>query len=227
MNYLQLTQRLHRELGRSGAGPTAFATATKDHLRLFDWINDAWRNIQTEAREWKWMRRQLEFSTNLVTTAYTGSAAGAADFGRWRRINDDYTVRAYLAAAPTNVWRLTYLPLDQYRRLYEDVPPAAAKPDRWTIDDAERLVITPPSNVVYKVRADYQIAPQDLDEDADIPDMPSEYHILLVWKALMEGGMYDAAPEVLTRAGTNHRDMRSRLEVNQGQEIIWNMRPLC
>ena len=53
--------------------------------------------------------------------------------------------------------------------------------------------------------------------DADTPDMPSEFHLLLVWRALQEVAKFDAAPEVLARAEKNHAGMVHRLLLDQAR----------
>lgn len=226
MNRLQLVQRLYRELGRSGAGPTSSATASTSDLRLFDWVDDASEAIEAEKRAWKWKQRSLDAPINLIDMAYTGIGLGAADFGRWRKAGEDYTVRCYLPAIPSNVWRLTWMNLDEFKRRYVDVPFPAAQPRYWTIDEQERLLISPVADQIYSVRADYFTAPVRLTDDADEPGMPIQYHLIHVWRALVEGGKYDAAPETLARAAENHRDIRYALEEDQSPEMVWNMRPL-
>lgn len=227
MNFLQLAQRLHRELARSGDGPTAFATDTMPNIELWDWINDAWVNLQGEPRAWRWMRRKLDQPLVIGQASY-GATALAGDFGRWRKADDDdeYTVRVYEPTDPTQVHRLDFLPLDEFRKRFEDVPPDDARPRFWSIGDDDSLLIAPAPDVAYNVRADYVIAPAALTTDTDVPSMPAKHHMLLVWKALADAGQFDAAPDVVQRAFLNHRAMRFALENDQMDEIVWPMQPL-
>lgn len=211
MNYLQLVQRLHRESGRSGSGPTTITGATKDHARLFDWVADAWRNLQSRPIDWRWMREGLDGPTTLAQTSYTGADLGASDFGRWRQLSHDYTVKAYLAAAPTQVWRLMWLELDEFKRRFEDQAPAAGQPQFWSISDDDELMIGPQSDVVYQIKAEYHREPSELAADGDEPELPNRHHMILVWAALVQVGIFDNAPDVLSRARDNFAAMEASL----------------
>lgn len=211
MNYLQLAQRLHRESGRSGNGPTTAGGATKDHARLFDWLADAWRDLQSRPIDWRWMREGLDGPTALAQLAYTGADLGVSDFGRWRMVSDDYTVKAYLAAEPTQVWRLYWLEMDEFKRRFEDQDPAAGRPQFWSIGDDDQLMIGPQSDVVYRLKAEYHREPTELAADGDEPELPARHHMILVWAALIQVGIFDNAPEVLARARDKFAQMEHAL----------------
>lgn len=211
MNYLQLVQRLHRESGRSGSGPTTITGASKDHTRLFDWVADAWLKLQSRPIDWRWMRVSIDGPTTTTQTNYTGADLGAADFGRWRVASDDYTVKAYLASAPTNVWRLSWMDPELFKYRYDDLSPSAGQPLHWTIGDDGALRIGPESDVVYRLKIDYLHEPTLLEVNADSPDFASRHHLMLMWRALVEVGKFDNAPDALARASTNYSEMESAL----------------
>lgn len=226
MNFLQLAQRLHRELARSGTGPVAFATDTMPNIELFDWLNDAWLNLQGEPRDWHWMRRKLDEPLTIGQSSYDGATLAPSDFGHWRPAADDYTVRVYEPTAPTVVSRLDFLSLPEFNRRFEDVPPDDGRPRFWSIDDDGSLLIAPAPDVDYNVKASYKAAPLLMAADTDEPAMPARHHMLLVWKALADAGQFDAAPDVVQRAFINHRSMRFTLENDQMDAITWPMQPL-
>lgn len=219
MNLLALAQRLHRESARSGSGPTSITGATKDHARLFDWIADAWLELQSRPIDWRWMRKSLDGDTTLTQTSYTGAELGAADFGRWRVPSDEYTVKAYLAANPTRVWKLRWVPLESFKTTYIDAEPNAAQPIDWSIADDDSLLIGPLSDQVYKIRAEYLMAPTLLEDDADEPEFATQHHLMLMWRALMEVGKFDNAPDVLARAAANYARMEHTLLAEYARPI--------
>jgi hypothetical protein len=231
VNFLQLAQRLHRETGRSGSGPASITGASNEHLRLFDAIADANRVIELKAEryDWKWMRKLLPStaSTDLVSLAYTGATLGAADFGRWRRPSEsggddlEYTVKAYLPSAPTNVWQLDFLPYEAFRFSYYDTEQAAGNPRHWSISDAEELLIGPKSSEVHRVKAAYRAGVAALEDDGDTPTLPADFHMIIVWRALIDMGTFDAASEVLARAQRNFAEMEHLLIMDQGRSIVF------
>lgn len=220
MNLLQLAQRLHRESGRSGNGPTTITGATKDHARLFDWVADAWRELQSRPIDWRWMRASLDGPAALAQTAYTGTDLGVSDMGRWRVASCDYTVKAYLATAPTQVWRLMWLELDEFKRRFEDQAPSAGQPQYWTLANDDRLMIGPQSDVVYRIKAEYHREPSELAADGDEPTLSARHQLILVWAALIQAAIFDNAPDVLARAKLNFVRMESSLIDDSARPIF-------
>ncbi len=216
MNYLQLVQRLHRESGRSTAAPTTVVNANERHARLFDWVADAWRNLQIE-REWRWMRTTLDVALTVGQQTYTGAGLGADRFRRWRLDDDTYNPWLYIDGSPNTLWPLQYTQLDEFRELYVYRTWGATTPVAWTFDEANQLIVGPQPALAYKLRMEFWKSPTELAADVDAPDMPEEFHLLLMWRALQEVAKFDAAPEVLARAEKNHAGLMHRLLLDQAR----------
>ena len=216
MNYLQLVQRLHRESGRSTAAPTTVVNANERHARLFDWVADAWRNLQIE-REWRWMRTTLDVALTVGQQTYTGAGLGADRFRRWRMDDDTYNPWLYVDGSPNTLWPLQYTQLDEFRELYVYRTWGATTPVAWTFDEANQLIVGPQPALAYKLRMEFWKSPTELAADVDAPDMPEEFHLLLMWRALQEVAKFDAAPEVLARAEKNHAGLMHRLLLDQAR----------
>lgn len=84
----------------------------------------------------------------------------------------------------------------------------------WAISPDERLYIAPTPEEVFTLRASYYIKPTSFALNSDEPTFDGQYHLILVWRALMELASFDAAPEVYARAQMNFanldREMRRR-----------------
>lgn len=222
MNFLQLTQRLYRELGRSGTPPQAYANADAHQLRLFDAINASWLELQTDrTKRWKWMRRSVVVPLVPGTYRYTGASLGLADFGRWRTEDHRYNPRCCPPGQTWPVYDLTWFPLDDFKSLYLDIPPATTTPVSWTADDDQALLIGPTPDKAYNLKIDYIAQATELEADDDVPSLPTEFHMLLVWEALTRRGVFDAAPEVVQLALDHRAAMRSRLLSDQGELPDW------
>lgn len=222
MNYLQLAQRLHRETGRSTAAPTGAASATVAQQRLFDWIADAWRELQLEGRwrDWKWMRDPLVTTLTANQQRYSGAELGSANFSRWRPEGGDYYVRCSPAVADSIAWwPVHFHSLDEFKALRWDVIQNFSTPVGWTVDNDQTLLIWPIPAQNYGIRIDAIKAPTVLAADDDVPGMPEEYHLLLVWKALIDGAIQDAAPEVVQRAQMHHDVLKRQLLLDQGRMV--------
>ena len=165
------------------------------------------------------MRRQLVGYTTTTQVAYTGSDLGATDFGRWNIGADDYGVRAFDTTAPTVWWPVWPMAYADFRQQYIDGSPTAGKPLDYSLNDDGQLMIGPLSDVSYGIKTDYLAAPTELLADTDTPNMPSEFHMLLVWRALVEVGKYDNAPDVLARGSENFARMEQSLISSQARQI--------
>ena len=73
---------------------------------------------------------------------------------------------------------------------------------------------------------EYQIQPEALLEDADVPIFPDRFHMAIVWRALRSYGMFEAAGEVVARADTEYQTMKLALEIDQSpEEVVGD--PIC
>lgn len=227
MNLLELAQRAKRESGRTGSAPVSLASASTADRQFFDWVADAWLQVQTDEREWLWMRSHIDAPLTPTVGTYAGTDLGATDFGRFRKSSRDYTVRVYNNSDPSQLWRCKFLPLDMFRQRYADVDVTDAPPQHWTLDESNQLLLGPAPDLAYFVKCDYYIEPTVLDADADEPGMPSRFHILLVWRAVAECALFDAAPELLARARANYEAAYSRLIGDQTEAIRFDLTPLA
>ena len=216
MNYLQIVQRVHSESGRSTAAPTSVVGANDRHVRLFNWVADAWRDLQGE-RDWRWMRNTLDAALTANQQTYSGADLGATRFGRWRKEDHDYSPYVYVDGAPNAIWPMAFWQLDQMRARFIYRTWGASTPIAWSYNEANELLIGPQPALPYKLRIEYWKEPSELAADADTPDMPDRFHMLLVWAALQEVAKFDAAPEVLARAEKNHGALKFALTMDQSR----------
>ena len=217
MNFLQLAQRLHSETLRSTAAPTAYVGANDRHLRLFNRVADAWRDLQSE-RDWKWMRGTTDAPLTIGQQVYTGAELGATNFGRWRPEDNTYSVQLYIDGSPNTLWVASEWDLDSIRNqwVYRSNN-VSSTPLVWASDEQQRMVIGPKPAVAYKIRAEYWTEPTELLADGDTPNMPDRFHLLLVWAALKGMALDDAAPEIRAKAEENYTAMHDRLRRDQGR----------
>lgn len=218
MNNLQIVQRLHRESGRSTAPPTSITAATVSQLRLFDAVNDFWKDLQLErSKDWKWMRQPLTATLTPGVARYTGAALGAVNFSRWRPEADDYYVRCSPPGSAVAWWQVEQMTLDAFKQARYDVLVNSSTPVAFTIDNDQTLWLWPQPAAAYGIKIDAISKPIDLVADTDVPGMPDEFHMLLVWGALLTIAITDAAPEVMQKAQMHHDMLRQRLVLDQGR----------
>lgn len=205
MNFLDLCKSLRMECSVAGVGPDHVTNQTGTYAKLVNWIQVANTEIQGRYFNWKFL-----FS-HFVHTEESLRREFAEDVNA-RRINppDDL-----------NVWVLDSFTLNGERI------PAMEYHDRAVADDRFSkqpfVVVNPDNSLMVRnfdngfpaIEADYYRKPQELMADDDEPLFPSQYHYLIVYRAMMMYGGYDNAPEITASGAEGFQLMLPTLEANQ------------
>lgn len=158
----------------------------------------------------------------------SGPAVSMPALARWQVPTEQYTVRTFLTADPTTYWSLDWLAYEEFQRRFIVGTVDDGQPRWWSVAPDKRLLIAPaPDNATYSVTADYWAKPTELTADDDEPDMPEQFHMLIVWRALLEVASFDAAPEVETRAKRNLQVIWTDLIEDQAPRIQLSDVPLA
>lgn len=231
MNFLAIVQRLALEAS-TAAIPTTAQNQTGTLARIVTWANSAWNDIQTMRDDWDWMRSSALLGAGcnftpaagrksfpLGTTAGTTCGVDPALFGKWA----EWTFRSYTTSVGINsetrldrvdfdVWRETYM--------YGANQGVQTKPVAIAFGPDKSICLGPTSNGTFNVYGDYFVAPTLMSADTDVPfGIPPQYHILIVWKALLDYGGYEAAAEVIAKADLHWTTMSRQLLRNNSPRI--------
>ena len=194
MNFLQLAQRARQECGMAGTGPSTVVGQLGDLKRIVDWTASAWDDIQGRHNNWRWMRSLFTIDTTASVDSYAyGSFTDSRLTGVITRFNhwwleDEYgnsNVYRYLTSG--GVSGQTYMvPISwaSYRDLYKLRVQSNGIPHYVTVDPQNKLVIGPPPDGIYTISGEYQMSNQSLAADGDIPEMPVQYHMLIVYEVM-------------------------------------------
>lgn len=223
MSYLTLCQDLRRECSISGTGPTATTGQVGEYLRVINWVKNAWLEIQQEEDDWRWMRKSFTVSATSGDGAYaytdctdTVSLAAISRFSRWHKTS----MKSYLTSSGVGAERpLTWLPWEQFRSIYRYGTQTNAAPIHVSEDPTQALVLGPIPDATYTVSGDYQIGPQTLSADADTPEMPTRFHQLIVYNAMVRYGFHQVAPEAIQHAQVIAGRLHSALVRDQRPQI--------
>lgn len=216
MTFLELVQRLHSESMRSTAAPTSVSGASDRNARLFSRVADAWRNLQNE-RLWRWMRVTTDVAVTIGQQAYSDSDLALSRFGSWRTEDDTYVPIMYVDGTLNSRWPLIYEDLDTFRQNWIYLTQGNTRPLAWSIDEQDRILLGPAPDLAYKLKAEYWMEPTELAANDDEPDMPSKFHMVLVWRALIDEAKADAKPELLALAEENYALIHGQLLRDQGR----------
>ena len=73
---------------------------------------------------------------------------------------------------------------------------------------------------MYVVSGEYQRAVASLAANGDYPIYPAEYHLLAVYRAMMDHGAYVGGPEVEVRGRRKYNQMLLQMEMTQLPEMF-------
>lgn len=174
--FLQLCQRVRQEAGIAGTGPSSVAAQTGELKRVVDWTADAWMMIANK-QLWDWLWEQA----TVTITAGTSLTAGAIPVQRY--LPDT----AYIGDTP-----LEFVAWADFKREHPTVT-QAGEPTQWSIRPDGAFVVDYLPETDTDITVERYALPTALTADADVPDLPTRFHMAIVWKALMEAADYDEA----------------------------------
>lgn len=220
MTFLQLVQRLRQESATSGASPTTTVNQTGDIKRLVDWISTSWMDIQNEKPDWNFMRQSISFNSIAGLQSYSVSQTGIASFGNFKK--DSF--RQYnVANGYGSEQRLNFIPYDTFRDLYQYgvMRTTQQMPVSFTLDPSKNFLLGPIPDNIYNVNGEQYALPTNFTLDTDTPTMPSQFHMAIVWKALMYYGQFEGAQEAYAHGQNEFSRLMSVLRSDQMPTITF------
>jgi hypothetical protein len=225
--FLELCQRTASECSTSLTGPSAVTSQTGRLGQIVNWVNSSWMDVQTRYDNWKFMRASFTVNTvaddgkYLITDCTDVASSAALTVAGFRRWELD-TFKIYLVSA--GVATETDLRFMEYQDWYERWnygSPTSSYPGEFTIDHDRAILLAPKPDGIYTVRGEYMKAATLLSGDSDEPEMPAEYRMTIVYRAMMKYGRYNSAPEVFADGQAEYtRLMREMSRTQRPADLV-------
>lgn len=230
MNYLALCQRVRQECQDSGSGPSTVSGQTGLLGRIVSWVADSYTEIQNRhavSPHWRWLRYGFTVDTTADDDSYaygdvtdTTTSAAITRFSTWHIKDIDNPPNIYLTSSGVGTQtQMTYIDWDLFKYLYKRGTQTSSYPIHISEDPQQNLVIGPAPNGIYTVTGDYIRSAQVLAADGDTPEMPSQFHMLIVYKAMIRYGYREIAPEIIESAREDYRVLMRQLETHQLSQL--------
>lgn len=203
MTFLELCKRLRQEVGAAGTGPASVAGQHGEYARLVGWIQQAWLEIQLEKSRWRfaWTRAEID-----IETAYR-EYSPPADFDEWDA--DSLKVNGHRVSEME--WRL-------FRERYPSDSGATRPIVITRLPNGNLMLDTAPAEDGL-LTFEYWRRPQRLTENNDVPRMHSDYHMLIVYRAMASYAFYENAEEVAARAAEGQKQIMHELLLRELPEM--------
>lgn len=224
MTYLQLVNRLKQECDVSGSNLTTVESQTGELLRLVNWIEQAWLEIQLMRDDWEFRRGDFSFQTVSGTSTYsTSTVITAGDFAKWKA--DSFRIFLTSAGQGGETHLTHFQDYNTFRDLYlyGSRITSTGRPNSIAINPAKALVLGLVPDSIYTVSGEYFSTPFVMGDEDDpssaSPDMPARFHLAIVAKALEYYGLFEAAGEIIAKSERMFSTYYNPLRSDQAQGI--------
>jgi len=203
-SYLELVQQLHRDCGAAGTQPTAVTGLTGEALRLANWIKRADEYVQTKWVNWKFLRQEY----SVATVASTVIAAKPANLKYW-----DFKTFKMILPGETDK---NPFQADEYDKAKTDILDTSEDvPWRAIVMPNNDLKFEPVPDAAYTIEADYYDRPTLLAANADVSLIPTEFHQVIIGRAMILYGNFENAPEMKDQGEEIYVEQLALLENDQ------------
>lgn len=211
MNFLELVQDVARQSGTLAGGTTLASVSGVSGRadKIVNWVQKAWRSIQIEREDWRWMRR--EFTADLIAgnRRYTPASFNITSFSRWGQDTEFY--KPFTLYDPDrgqqDEQEVKFIPYDRWRTAFDRGVHDQMRPTVYTISDAGELCFGNTPDKAYVLNGEYWKGPQQLVANTDIPEMPERFHETIVWRAMDIMAKSDESPTTIQVANVEFQTM--------------------
>ncbi len=201
MNFLTLSVKLRERVAAQGSGPATTVSQTGIYLRIVNWINEAYAEIQRKWVDWKfrWYEGTITTSSGDGTYALPSAIAG------W------FTDCFYYDGT-----RVPVMPWEQYRLERDEWDDEANGTPEWIVIKPDNsLIILPTPAGTYSIRYEGFQVIDELSGNTDTPIIPADHHMAIVYKAMEYYGVHHDAPEILAEGRRLFDSAMNALEAQQ------------
>lgn len=228
MNYLQLSQRTRQECGLSGTGPSAVTGQTGELKKIVDWVNTAWEDIQNSHFDWAFMWSDVTFTVDTTGKDYT--MATLTDSITSTTLDtivdhfDPYSFRIYKTSeGVTGQGSFEYIPWKRFKTIYRTGSTSSGAPAAFSIRPDKKLALSCVPDTSYTIDADCYKITTSLTANTSTPEMPSRFHMAIVWRAVMYYAGHDESAPLYQDAFNKYNSFMMGLrrhEINHEEIII-------
>lgn len=193
MTFLEIAQTVRKLAGIQGSGPTSVVDATGVEAIIVQFVKDANTDLQSFRDDWDFMKASKTFTTvagqreYTLTQIFTPSTPNIKTYDKISFRLTDMDGKIHV------------LPVDEY---YEHFDLSTlndtdrGRPGRVGISPARSVVLHKHPDNNYVVSFTYWRNPQTLSLNADVPWLPSAFHMLIAYKAMEKLGVHLSQPEI-------------------------------
>jgi hypothetical protein len=225
LTFLELCNQVASDSATFDEGEiTSVASQTGRKAKVVRWTNMAWRSIQNAHVAWRWMQSEFSLPMSATTQRYADTAATDAftsstpRFAEWicRGLGENRFRLYDSTIGLADIGPLQFVPWEEFYAKRVNTAAANGKPAMFSIDPANKLCLSPvPDSSNYVVVGPYRKSVQTLSVDADVPEMPADFHDVISSVATGYLQVHDDAGQLLPLWKLRENELFCRLEARQ------------
>ena len=226
MNFFEICKEVARDSGTVAGIPnfTTVAGATGRVAQVVGWVRDAWIDIQNERQDWLWLRERFEAPLTIAQMEYSPAELGITRFAAWIPDRRDWQTMTLhdpeLGRADEGA--IEMISFDEWRRRFDRGVHDANRPHTWASSPQRKLCVGNKPDKAYVIRGEYRKSAQRLLVDADTPEMPEQFHRLIIAESIRLMARSDEAFQALAAYGEEYVRLRSPLVIDQTPAVsLW------
>ncbi len=197
MNFLEIAKRVRQEVGYSGVGPTSVQAQTGAYAKIVDWVKSSAEAIHLAREQWRFDWAQ--FTAPLVDGKSRYDVA--LDWG--------LNLRSLHLGPASGPWP-DFIEWAEFR-LLEDTE-ATGMPSYFTLSPDHCVHFYPAPSAGLALTIEYYRGPQKLAQNTDVPRIPEQYHMAIVWGAVAMAAEHDENQPLLVSAIRRYSEVMQRME---------------
>jgi len=196
------------------------------NARLVNWIGTAYEDIQRLHESWLFRVGEFSFSTIDGTQNYTPDGVSITDLAYWKYDPDPNNLSGIrLYSSESDEADLIYFPWDDFRATYKfgSARSQSGRPTIFSIKPDMSMDLWAIPDAVYTVNGEYikTVDTLSTSDNTDTPVIPSDHHMIIVWKALMLYGSFEGAPEAYSHGEKEYKGALAKLKLNQLPRMVY------
>ena len=219
MTFLELCRRVGSRSGTVSSGQPLATTAGASGrwAKIVGYTADAWSDIQTARRDWLFMQGEFSGPIAAGQPRYSYGAFGIARFAGWVRDRPSLAAMSLreTALGLADDAALTELPHDDWRELFGRGAQRPGRPVYWAVSPSGELLLGPVPDRAFTLTGGYRKAPQLLELDDDVPDLPAHFADVIAAKALLLLAEHDQRPGDIIVSRSAYANKFSQLVTDQ------------
>lgn len=180
MNFLQICRDVRLKTGLQGTGPSTVVSASGIEELLVGAVKDAYDNIQNFREEWRWLlgREDVTLPDSSTERNLSQALGPSYRFKKW------YKSRFYAKKTGEDSYYPVYW-MDWEDFIYYNINITDAQDLRYfSIRPEDKAIVYPLLNGEHTLKVEYQKSNQVLSADTDVPELPLDFHRLIVYAAV-------------------------------------------